>query len=173
MPEDESPVSLDIEALTGDPGDLPDADAGGASIPILSIGSPSSPVTLISSLGAGAYTMEEDALLDNLRALLHGRAYVVDRDDVTENTSSQPRQYYVASDTAKGLIIPARSMAVENAGAGLMHYRWTDDGSKWTGWVTLDEGETHSYRTEEKCRFAEIQVYCDTPTSYVSIRATR
>ena len=120
----------------------------------------------------GTYYLEEDELPKNLQPLLHGRAYVQDQVTITNVVSSDPFTFYIAASKTQGLIIPARSMSikVENS---IGHYRWTDDGIKWTGWITLPNGIVHSYLPQEKNRFSEIQVYMDTSGGLVSVRASR
>jgi len=121
----------------------------------------------------GTYALEEDTLSDEVKALLHGRAFVIDNESITETSSGSPRVYYLASDRVIGLVVPARSLSIDNDGPDDLYYRWTDDGEKWTAWITLNEGETHDYDTYEKCRFAEIQVYAYTSGAKLSLRATR
>lgn len=121
----------------------------------------------------GSYVLDEEDLVEEDKRLLHGRAFVVDRDTITEISSGSARTYYVAYDQVQGLVVPGRSLAVENNGDGSLHYRWTDDGDKWTAWITLEEGGAHDYRVDEKVRFAEIQVYADTSGSIISMIATR
>ena len=121
------------------------------------------------------YIMEETELehnFINLFYLLHGRAYIVDKEIITELSSSTPHTYYIAANKSKGLIVPARSIFVE-AVDDEMYYRWTDDGDRWTEWITLGKNKWHTYDTIEKCRFAELQVYAKTINSRFTLRATR
>ncbi|MDD5614964.1 MAG: hypothetical protein PHH85_02045 [Candidatus Methanoperedens sp.] len=121
----------------------------------------------------GNYILEESDLPPEDVRLLHGRAFVVDRAVVTSIDPSNPLTYYIAYDQVQGLVVPARSLAIENNGEGSVYYRWTDDGEKWTAWITLEEGGSHNYRVDEKCRFAEVQVYADVDTAIMSIVLTR
>lgn len=125
------------------------------------------------SVKFSSYKMEEDELPEETKLMLHGRAFVVDNDIITSDSSGSPQTYYIASDKVNGLIIPGRSLSIDNEGPEEIYYRWTDDGDKWTSWITLNEGETHDYDTYEKCRFAEVQVYVLLSGARVSIRATR
>jgi len=123
----------------------------------------------------GLYIMEEAELKErfkNLYDILHGRAYIVDRRFVIETSSSGPYTFYVAANKHNGLIIPGRSLFIESVD-GTAHYRWTDDGEKWTEWTTINSGEWHSFSSDEHCRFAEIQVYMDTTMDKITLRVTR
>lgn len=126
----------------------------------------------------GRYFQSEDDLPEHLASLLHGRAYVVDKDPITEVSKFSPRTYYVSADKSNGLIIPGRSMSiVADAGtnyvSGDAHYRWTDDGEKWTNWVTMPIGKSFSFLPQELVRFAEVQVYSDSGNIDVSLIVTR
>lgn len=121
----------------------------------------------------GGYIMDEDKLPEGAKLLLHGRSYIIDRSAVTAIDSGSASTYYLAADKVQGLVVPARSLSIENTGPGSMYYRWTDDGEKWTSWVTMDEGVTHEFAPDEKCRFAEVQVYVETSGALLSLRATR
>jgi len=121
----------------------------------------------------GTYLLEEEDLSEEDKRLLHGRAFIIDNEVITAVDSNSPQVYYIAADQVNGLVIPARSISIDNEGPEDLFYRWTDDGEKWTSWVTLSEGETHDYDTYEKCRFAEVQVYAALTGVRVSIRATR
>ncbi len=120
----------------------------------------------------GSYFMEESELPPTLSKLLHGRAYIVDRDVIEVLTSGTAITYYVAANKTKGLIIPGRTLFIE-AVNGIAHYRWTDDGSKWTEWITIPAHSWHAYRSNEQCRFAEIQVYVDNLNDKMTVRVTR
>lgn len=122
---------------------------------------------------SGSYYMEETNLPRHLYHLLHGRAYIMDRDPIPNITSSSPKTYYVAANKHKGLIIPGRSLFIESINSKI-YYRWTDDGIKWTEWISLSNpGMWHSYDINEKCRFGEIQVYTNIPNSLINVRCTR
>lgn len=126
----------------------------------------------------GRYYLEEDDLPAGLQGLLHGRAYVVDKDLITEMSSASPKTYYISADKTKGLIVPGRSMSLSADGdltypGGDAHYRWTDDGEHWTGWVTLPVGMVYSFSPVEKARFAEVQVYSDQGGINISLIVTR
>ncbi len=74
----------------------------------------------------------------------------------------------------KGLLIPARSLCIENHGPSDVYYRWTDFGEKWSSWVTLEDGVHDEYDVSEKLRFADVQVYSvDSSGTLISLRATR
>lgn len=118
------------------------------------------------------YFMEEEDLPDQLSILLHGRSFVIDKFNIVETESSNPYTFYVAADKTKGLVIPGRSMSI-NCELSDMHYRWTDDGIKWTDWITIPDGATDSYLPQELNRFAEIQVYSDRNIGLVSLRLSR
>lgn len=126
----------------------------------------------------GRYYLDEEDLPKNLKGLLHGRAYVIDKDLITETSSASPKTYYISADKTKGLIIPGRSMSISADGdltyvSGDAHYRWTDDGERWTEWVTLAVGYVYSFSPVEKTRFAEIQVYSDSGGIKISLIVTR
>lgn len=126
----------------------------------------------------GRYYLDEEDLPENLKGLLHGRAYVIDKDLITETSSASPKTYYISADKTKGLIIPGRSMSISADGdltyvSGDAHYRWTDDGERWTEWVTLAVGYVYSFSPIEKARFAEIQVYSDAGGIKISLIVTR
>lgn len=121
----------------------------------------------------GRYILEEEDLPAEDVRLLHGRAMVIDGEAVTETGSGNPRTYYIAYDQVQGLVVPARSLSIEAVGPDDLYYRWTDDGEHWSAWVTLYEGVTHEYEVDNKCRFAELQVYAVTPGAILNIRATR
>lgn len=120
----------------------------------------------------GRYFIEEEDLPEHLKGLLHGRAYVVDKDVITEVSSATPRTYYISADKTKGVIVPARSLSISSEN-GTIHYRWTDNGEQFTAWISLPDGAIDSYLQQEEVRFAEIQVYADTPDTLLSIRGTR
>ena len=126
----------------------------------------------------GRYFMEEEDLPGNLKELLHGRAYVVDKDLITEVSSAAPKTYYISADKAKGIIIPGRSMCISADGdltyvSGDAHYRWTDDGERWTEWISLPVGRVYSYLQAEKTRFAEVEAYTDAGGIKISLIVTR
>lgn len=120
----------------------------------------------------GTYILNEEDLPETYKELLHGRAYVIDREKITESDSGAPRTYYIAADKVQGLVVPARSMFIKTE-EGDTHYRWTDSGEKWGAWITLQNGQGHTYFQQELCRFAEVQVYCQVAGTLVSLRATR
>jgi hypothetical protein len=120
----------------------------------------------------GVYILDEDLLPDEKKELLHGRAYVVDREQVTETNPNSPRTYYIAADQAQGLIVPARSLSI-NAELDTIYYRWSDDGIRWTNFITLFAGVIDNYMAEELNRFAELQVYGASAWGLVSVRASR
>ena len=122
---------------------------------------------------SGSYYTNEDDLPRQLKGLLHGRAYIINRESISNTSISAPITYYIAANKHKGLIIPARSLFIETINSKL-HYRWTDDGIKWTEWITLaSHGMWHGYDIEEQCRFAEIQVYTELENTLINIRCTR
>ena len=126
----------------------------------------------------GRYYLNEEDLPSNLTELLHGRAYVVDKDLITEVSSASPKTYYISADTANGLIVPGRSMCISADGdstyvSGDAHYRWTDDGEHWTDWISLPVGRVDSYLQAEKTRFAEVQAYTDAGGIKISLIVTR
>lgn len=120
----------------------------------------------------GTYVMDEEDLPEAYKELLHGRAFVIDRETVTESDSASARTYYIAADKVQGLIIPARSMVIEVIN-GDVKYRYTDDGEHFTAWVTMETGISDDYSPQSKNRFAEVQVYMTSGTPLVSIRASR
>jgi len=121
---------------------------------------------------AGRYYLDEEELPDLLKSLLHGRVFVVDKETINVIDQSNPVTYYVSADITQGLIIPARSVSIGSE-KGTIYYRWTDDGDKFTGWITLPDGAIDSYLQQEEVRFAEIQVYTNIPGTLVSIRGSR
>jgi len=167
MPEQEQITDTNIEQELSQDLDILTSPV----LPVRRITTTSTPDGDIVTLGR--YYMEEDELPAELRSLLHGRAFVVDRDVITETSSGSPRTYYIAADTVQGLIVPARSVSIHNYGPGDSYYRWTDDGERWTGWITLEDDVIHTYTPEEHCRFAEVQVYVQTSGCVLSLRATR
>lgn len=120
----------------------------------------------------GTYAMTEEDLPDAYKELLHGRAFVIDREEVTESDSASARTYYIAADKVQGLIIPARSMVIDIIN-GDGRYRWTDDGEHFTDWITIESGVSDDYSPQSKNRFAEVQVYATSGSPLVSIRASR
>ena len=120
----------------------------------------------------GRYYLNEEDLTDNLKGLLHGRAFVADKDVIPETSSTAPRTYYISADKSRGLLVPGRSLSI-NVEGGNAHYRWTDDGEKWINWITLPDGATDSYLPQEMNRFAEIQAYVDKADTLISVRVTR
>lgn len=120
----------------------------------------------------GRYFLNEDDLSSLLKTLLHGRAFVIDKESIASTSSSSPVTYYISADKTHGLLVPGRSLSI-NIEKGQAHYRWTDDGEKWTNWITLPDGATDSYLPQEKNRFAEIQVYVDKAGTLISLRVTR
>lgn len=120
----------------------------------------------------GRYTLEEDDLPESLKELLHGRIFVIDREIITATNSNEAVTYYIAADKVQGLVVPARYISIDSEAYDI-HYRHTDDGERWSNWITLPAYKTDSSSPLEKCRFAEIQVYTDTSGARVSIRATR
>lgn len=126
----------------------------------------------------GRYYLNEDDLTDSLKGLLHGRAFVVDKEVVSEVSSASPRTYYISADKSNGLIVPGRSMAIGTAAgsayvSGVAHFRWTDDGEHWTKWITMPIGKTFSFLPEEQVRFAEVQIYTDSGNIEASLIVTR
>ena len=126
----------------------------------------------------GRYYLDEEDLPNHLKELLHGRAYVVDKDLITEVSSAAPKTYYISADKAKGIIIPGRSMCISADGdltyvSGDAHYRWTDDGERWTEWISLPVGRVYSFLQAEKTRFAEVQAYTDAGGIKISLIVTR
>ena len=157
IPDD---VIRSLEAITGDPEILP----------VRKIEVTQHEGKVISTYGS--YFMDESELPPILSKLLHGRAYIVDRDVIEVTTTGTAVTYYVAANKTKGLIIPGRTLFIE-AINGIAHYRWTDDGSKWTEWTTIPANSWHAYRSNEQCRFAEIQVYVNNLNDKVTMRVTR
>jgi len=126
----------------------------------------------------GRYFLNEDDLEDNLKALLHGRAFVVDKDTVSEVSALSPKTYYVSADKSNGLIVPGRSMAIGTEAStayvsGNAHFRWTDNGEHWTDWITMPIGKVFSFLPQEQVRFAEVQVYTDSGNIDLSLIVTR
>jgi hypothetical protein len=126
----------------------------------------------------GRYYLNEEDLSDSLKGLLHGRAFVADKDTISEVSSAAPRTYYISADKSNGLIVPGRSMAIGSAAgaayvSGNAHFRWTDDGERWTSWITMPIGKTFSFLPDEQVRFAEVQVYADSGNIDVSLIVTR
>jgi len=146
-PESEEGVEAQLEALTAQTFVMP-------------------PIT------RGVYVLDEDDLPDAQKELLHGRAYVIDRQEVTETDSGAPRTYYIAADQTQGLVVPGRTLFIKSELSDAF-YRWTDDGDKWTDWITIYDGAGHSYISDEKCRFAEVQVFVDESDALLTLRATR
>ncbi len=120
----------------------------------------------------GIYILDEEDLPETYKELLHGRAFVVDREEITETSSTAPRTYYIAADQVQGLIVPGRSIFIKSEEESA-HYRWTDSGESWTDWITLQDGQGHAYLPQELCRFAEVQVYCQSVGALISLRVTR
>lgn len=120
----------------------------------------------------GMYILNEDDLPDEKKELLHGRGFVIDREQVTETNPNSPRTYYVAADQGQGLIVPGRSLSI-NAEIDTIYYRWSDNSIAWTNWITLFAGVIDNYMANELNRFAEIQVYGASAFGLVSIRASR
>jgi len=118
--------------------------------------------------------LDEDFLTEQQRLLLHGRAFVINREELIGSSSNNPVTYYLATDQVQGLVIPARSLYIENHGPSVVNYRWTDFGEKWTAWITLEDGIHDEYDVAEKLRFGEVQVYSqDNSGTLISITATR
>ena len=153
-------VLRSLEAITGDPEILP----------VRKIEVTQHEGKVISTYGS--YFMEEKDLPPTLNNLLHGRAYIIDRNNIEPINKGSAVTFYVAANKTKGLIIPGRSLFIE-AVNGIAHYRWTDDGYRWTDWTTIPANSWHSYRSDEHCRFAEIQVYVDNPHDKITVRVTR
>jgi hypothetical protein len=120
----------------------------------------------------GTYILEEDDLPDVYKELLHGRAFVINQEYILDLSYTSPSTYYIAGDSVQGLIVPARSMFIESKN-GTIKYRWTDDGDKWTAWITLETGVSDDYPAHNKNRFAEVQVYKVSGTPYINIVASR
>lgn len=120
----------------------------------------------------GTYVLEEENLPDAYKELLHGRAFISDCDTITENNSVSPRTYYIAADKVQGLIVPARSMFIEVKN-GDIKYKWSDDGERWTDWISLETGISDDYSPQSKNRFAEVQVYKTSGTPLINIIASR
>jgi len=119
-------------------------------------------------------TLDEDYLSEQQKLLLHGRAFVIDWEELIGTSQNNPATYYLTADQVQGLVIPARSLSIENHGPSDVYYRWTDFGEKWTSWITLEDGVHDEYDVAEKLRFGEVQVYSDDVAgTLISIRATR
>ncbi len=127
---------------------------------------------ILSTITRGRYVLDEKDLPDAHSELLHGRAYVIDRKEITETSSASSKAYYIAADKVQGLIVPARTLFIKSE-LGDSYYRWTDDGEKWTDWITLIDGLAHTYLPQELCRFAEVQVYAESSGALITLRATR
>jgi len=118
--------------------------------------------------------LDEDYLSDQQKLLLHGRAFIIDREELVGTSSNNPVTYYISSDQVQGLVIPARSLSIENHGPSDVYYRWTDFGEKWSSWITLEDGVHDEYDVAEKLRFGDVQVYSeDNSGTLISLRATR
>jgi len=126
----------------------------------------------LATITRGTYIMNEDELPEQFRELLHGRAYVIDKEEISETDSAGARTYYIAADKVQGLIVPSRTLFIKSENVNA-HYRFTDDGDKWTDWITLEDGMAHTYIPQELCRFAEVQVYADQTNAIITLRATR
>lgn len=117
-------------------------------------------------------SLDEDYLSEQQKLLLHGRAFIIDREQIVGTSSNNPVTYYIASDQVQGLVIPARTLSLKSEDSDI-HYRWTDNGTQWTNWITIEERLLHTYSPEEKCRFQEVQIYADLNIATISLRATR
>lgn len=126
----------------------------------------------LATITRGTYIMEEEDLPERFRELLHGRAYIIDSEQITESDYGSAKTYYIAADKVQGLIVPARSMFIEVKN-GDVKYRWTDDGDKWTNWISLETGVSDDYSPQSKNRFAEVQLYKESGTPLVYIIASR
>lgn len=126
----------------------------------------------IGSITQGTYIMEEKDLPESYQELLHGRAYIIDRTQITQISQMNPISYYIAADKVQGLIIPARTLFIKSENSD-GYYRFTDDGERWTDWITMEDGMGHTYLPQEQCRFAEVQVYADQTDAIITLRATR
>lgn len=120
----------------------------------------------------GTYFQEEEDLPVQIKPLLHGRAYVIDDYQVTATSASSPITFYIAADKVQGLVIPARGLSIDTQFDDA-HYRWTDDGIKWTNWITLPNGTVDSYPVVDMNRFAEVQVYGRSDSAVIGLRASR
>ena len=120
----------------------------------------------------GTYILDEEDLPESYKELLHGRAYVIERVEITETDPGAPRAFYIAADRVQGLIVPSRTLFIKSELSDA-HYRFTDDGEKWTDWITLQDGQGHTYLPQELCRFAEIQTFANESGTLITIRATR
>lgn len=179
--EPNSPVSSsdlfpDLQMLSGGalaPGEGTTEEAGVTVSAVSAASSGSSVPAPFLTRERGVYTLNENDLSEEDKQLLHYRSFVIDREAVTEGGSGNPRTYYIAYDQVQGLVVPARNLSIDNHGPGSLHYRWTDDGEKWTSWITLEEGVNDEYVEYDNCRFAEVQVYADRSGGIISMRATR
>jgi len=158
----------ELELLTG--GNQKSIDEPNLPVDVLAA-STSSPASSCVTL-CPTKTMDEDFLSDQQKLLLHGRAYIIDREEIIGTSSNNPVTYYIASDQVQGLVVPARTLSLKSEDSDI-HYRWTDNGAQWTNWVTIEERSLHTYSPEEKCRFHEVQVYADENVAKISLRATR
>lgn len=120
----------------------------------------------------GTYFQEEEDLPKQLAPLLHGRAYVINDYTITSTSPSSPDTFYIAADKVQGLVIPARGLSIDSQFDDA-YYRWTDDGIKWTNWITLPNGTVDSYPVMDMNRFAEVQVYGRTTNTVIGLRASR
>lgn len=127
---------------------------------------------LLEAITKGTYILNEDDLPNEYKELLHNRAYIIDREELSETDSGTPKIYYIAADKVQGLIIPSRTLFIKSE-LDDSYYRFTDDGDKWTDWITLPDGLSHTYFTQELCRFAEVQVYSEKTGTVITLRATR
>ena len=86
----------------------------------------------------GTYIMNEEDLPDLYKELLHGRAYIIDREEVTETNPTSSKVYYIAADKVQGLIVPGRTLFIKSEISNA-YYRYTDDGDNWTNWITIND----------------------------------
>jgi hypothetical protein len=178
MSEEPPELSILISDVTIASPDIPSTDgfqplSSKTSVSILDAVPTGNPAIPQIKKDRGDYIMSEDDLSQDEKDLLHGRAFVVDREIITELDPMSPRTYYIAYDQVQGLVVPARSIVLENTSTVIVMYRWTDDGVKWGSWITLDINTVHTYEVEQKCRFAEVQVYSASSGGIISIVGTR
>lgn len=75
-------------------------------------------------------------------------------------------------DHAQGLRTTAKSLAIRNAGPGVIYYMLSEDGEHWGELSSIPAGNTEGYAYEDGIEAAQMRVYASVPLTTVYIRAT-
>lgn len=75
-------------------------------------------------------------------------------------------------DHAQGLRTTAKSLAIRNAGPGIIYYMLSEDGEHWGELSSIPAGQTEGYTYEDGIEVSQIKVWASVALTTIYLRAT-